>query len=165
MRPKQVVKMYNSIEQDFYSENQKFINGNSWKKPTKQINGNKLTGELLPLQNSSKVIDEVVGSETLHVSIGKRKAGTRVGIHVHELGGLTFVMKGKGEITDFVEGAKNQVHPKGNYYFMPANIQMSASNQSVKDVWLMDIFVTNDSKPDPITIIEPRYPGFENMIA
>lgn len=164
VKPRKIVKMFNSVAEDFYNENPDLITGNKWKKPTNLINGQKPAGELLPLQNSSVVIDEVVGTDKLHVSIGKRAAGTRVGIHVHELAGLTFVMKGKGEITDFVEGMENKLHPKGNYYFMPANIQMSASNQSSQDVWLMDIFVTNDAHPNTITIIEPQYPGYTNPI-
>ena len=165
VKPKKIVRLFNAIAEDFYDDNPQMIEGNNWKKPTNKINGKRPKGELLPLQSSGTVIDEIVGDNRLHVSIGQRIAGTRVGVHVHELGGLTFVMKGEGEITDFVEGVENNTFPAGTYYFMPANIQMSASNLTEKDTWLMDIFVTNEAKPNPITIIEPHYPGYTNPIS
>jgi quercetin dioxygenase-like cupin family protein len=104
------------------------------------------------------VVDRTVEGQHISVMLGTREAGTRVGIHVHESGGTTFVVGGKGRITDFVEGFPNSLNPVGSYYYMPANIPMSAANLSSKDVRLMDVFVTPAGAP-PITIIEPGWVG------
>ena len=53
---------------------------------------------------------------------------------------------------------------KGDYYFMPQNVPMSASNLSGSDMTLLDLFIT-DSSTAPITILEPGYPGYKNPIA
>lgn len=111
------------------------------------------------LVKKKEVFNEDVGDQHISVMIGTRKAGTRVGIHVHESGGTTFVLSGKGRITDFVEGSPNSLNPVGSYYYMPANIPMSAANLSKKDVRLMDVFITPIGVPE-ITIIEPGAPGY-----
>jgi quercetin dioxygenase-like cupin family protein len=116
---------------------------------------------------SDGFIDEIVNFKGTkrHViaNLGIRKAGTRVGIHVHENDGITFVLKGKGEITDFVEGSERSLNKQGDYYFMPRNVPMSASNLSGSDMTLLDLFVTDISTP-LITIIEPGYPGYRNPV-
>ncbi len=58
----------------------------------------------MPLVNSSTIVDQVIDGKRLVANLGTRKAGTRVGVHVHESGGATFVIAGKGAITDSVEG-------------------------------------------------------------
>jgi len=68
-------------------------------------------------------------------------------------------MRGKGVITDFVEGITNTLNPTGHYYYMPANTMMSAANFSGENVKLMDIFITPPGQP-PITVLEPGYPGY-----
>ena len=113
----------------------------------------------MPLQNTVEVVDEIIGDQHISVMIGTRKAGTRVGIHVHESGGTTFVIRGKGRITDFVQGFPSGINPVGSYYYMPSNIPMSAANLSNRDVRLMDVFITPVGQP-AITIIEPGYPGY-----
>ena len=168
-----ITGMMDRIKSDFYQDHPSAVDGNDWKMPTYTINGEKPLGALLPLQSSRTIVNDVTGEDRYQedlgnhrvvVNIGNRNAGTRVGIHVHESGGATFVMKGKGEITDFVEGYPNSVNPKGDFYYMPSDIQMSASNLTDKNVWLMDVFVTETPQSPEITIIEPGYSGYKNPI-
>jgi hypothetical protein len=65
-----------------------------------------LPGEMKPLQNVAvscayRTISIHLGREVI-IHRGIRKAGTRVGIHIHEYGGYTLVLS--GTITDYVEG-------------------------------------------------------------
>ena len=115
-----------------------------------------MPGSLLPLQDDRPIINEIIDGQKLVVNLGVRKAGTRVGIHVHEAGGATFVVGGEGAITDFVEGFENSFNPVGNYYYMPYNTTMSAANLSDQDVTLIDIFYVPLDKTE-ITILEPGY--------
>ena len=119
-----------------------------------------LEGRPLPLQDETRVIDEVIGENRLIVSLGTRKAGTRVGIHVHEAGGLTFVVGGDGEITDYVEGIENDFNQVGDYYFMPYNTTMSAANLESEDVVLLDIFFIPIDKT-PLMITEEGYTSYD----
>ena len=130
-----------------------------WHYDTKQINSERVPGELLPLQFSHEVVNQIVDNQHIRVSLGVREAGTRVGIHVHESGGTTFVVSGDGRITDFVQGYNDTYNPKGHYYYMPSDLPMSAANLTEEPVVLMDIFVTPVNGA-PITIIEPGYPGY-----
>ena len=152
--------LVNGIRQDFFGAHPEAINGESWDYETTTINGRTPPGKLLPLQGAHEVVDEITGEHHYRVSIGTRVAGTRVGIHVHEEGGTTFVIGGKvGRITDLVQGYPNALNPFGSYYYMPSNIPMAAANYSNQDVLLMDIFINTVGIP-PITIIEPGYPGY-----
>ena len=153
-----ITGLVNTIKNEFYREHPD-ATGDDWSYGTTTINGSVPPGRLLPLQNVEEVVDKIVGGQHVSVMIGTRKAGTRVGIHVHESGGTTFVIGGKGLITDFVEGFPDKINPVGSYYYMPSNIPMSAANLSKKDVRLMDVFITPVDEPT-ITIIEPGYPGY-----
>jgi quercetin dioxygenase-like cupin family protein len=154
-----VISLYEYIKRQYYEENPDFITSN-WNWGTREINGTALEGRLLPLQDETRVIDEVIGEKRLTVSLGTRKAGTRVGIHVHEAGGLTFVVGGDGAITDYVEGIENTFNQVGDYYFMPYNTTMSAANLGSEDVVLLDIFFIPIDKT-PLTITEEGYPSYD----
>jgi quercetin dioxygenase-like cupin family protein len=151
-----ITGLIESIKQDFYEANPD-ATGIDWQFGTTTINGEAPLGRLLSLQNVDMVADEVTSDAQVIVELGTRKAGTRVGIHVHEYGGATFVIGGKGKITDFVEGFPDAEYPAGSYSFMPANIPMSAANLTDKGVRLMDVFVNPVGEP-VITFIEPGYP-------
>jgi uncharacterized RmlC-like cupin family protein len=153
-----ITGLVNSIRTEFYDEHPD-ATGMDWSYGTTTINGSTPPGRLLPLQDTVEVVDKIVGGQHVSVMLGTRKAGTRVGIHVHESGGTTFVVGGKGRITDFVEGFPNSFNPVGSYYYMPSNIPMSAANLSKRDVRLMDVFITPVGEA-AITIIEPGYPGY-----
>lgn len=121
-----------------------------------QINGSVPPGELLPLQNTVTMLDTIdANGLRLVIMKGVRKAGTRVGIHVHKYGGHTCVMS--GEITDFVEGLEPQVYPAGTCYYMPPNTPMSAANLGEEDAVLIDTFNLPEGEPT-ITILEPNWP-------
>ena len=86
--------------------------------PVTAINGAVPPGRLLALQNTVTMLDTLdAGGKRLFITMGTRKAGTRVGIHVHKHGGHTCVLS--GEITDFVEGREPMTWPAGTCYYMP----------------------------------------------
>ena len=153
-----ITGLVDTIKADFYAENPD-VKPLEWSYGTTTINGSTPPGKLLQLQNSKTVVDEIVGDLHYLVTIGTREAGTRVGIHVHESGGTTFLVGGKGKITDYVQGLPNAKHSLGGYYYMPANIPMSADNETAKNTRLMDVFIYPVGG-QPITIIEPGYPGY-----
>lgn len=120
------------------------------------INGSVPEGELLPLQDTTTMIDTIDSNGLrLVVTKGVRKAGTRVGIHVHKHGGHTCVLS--GEITDFVEGLEPQTYSAGTCYYMPPNVPMSAANLGQEDAVLIDTFNLPPGEPT-ISILEPNYP-------
>ena len=162
-----ITGLVGNIKDQFYKEHPE-VKDLNWNYGTTTINGSTLPGTTLPLQDVVETVDKIVGNQHLTVSFGTRMAGTRVGIHVHESGGTTFVLDGTGgkggiaatgRITDFVQGAANNVCPVGTYYYMPSNIPMVAANLSDSDVRLMDIFLSPVGQPST-TIIEPGYPGY-----
>jgi quercetin dioxygenase-like cupin family protein len=125
---------------------------------TTMVNGYVPPGELLPLFNTTVMIDvENADGLRLHVVQGYRKAMTRVGIHVHKYGGHTCVLS--GVITDFVEGKDPHLYPAGSCYYMPPNVPMTATNLGSVDALLIDTFILPFGE-DFITIIEPGYPGY-----
>lgn len=127
--------------------------GLTWKAPLTKINGKSPKGEVLPLEDTVKMLDVIdANGLRLLVTKGVRKAGTRVGIHVHKYGGHTCVLS--GEITDFVEGSKPSVYPAGTCYYMPPNTPMSAANLTDKDAVLIDTFNLPPGE-EAITILEP----------
>lgn len=83
---------------------------------------------------------------------------TRVGIHVHQYGGYTCVIK--GVITLFVEGKDPQLSQAGKCYYMPPNVAMAAANLGSEDAILIDNFILPPGE-DFITIIEPGAPGYK----
>lgn len=169
-KPQKIINMHRYISEDFYEDSAIERGGFKWQKPTRKINGKKPEGNLNVMENiSDGMIDwtgrDRVTGEKVHIlaNLGYRKAGTRVGIHVHEGSGITFVLKGKGAITDYVESLPNSFNEKGDYYFMPSNVPMSAANLTEHDAMLLDLFVVKAGTP-AITIIEPGYPGYQNEI-
>ena len=157
--PASFIKLSEYTKDEFFRNNPNFITSN-WNWGTTQINNKDVDGNLLPLQDSRALIDEIIDGNRLIVNLGTRKAGTRVGIHVHQSGGTTFVVGGEGAITDYVEGYENSYNPVGNYYYMPYNTPMSAANLEEQDVVLLDLFYF-PAEGQSITIIEEGYPTYD----
>ena len=124
-----ITGLFNTIENEFYRENPDF-EPSGWSKPTTQLNYAPLPEKLKPYPDGKELLRVKTDTLDIYVDKGTRLKGTRAGIHVHESGGITFVMRGKGGITDFVNGYMNTYNPTGHYYYMPANTTMSASNFS-----------------------------------
>ncbi len=118
---------------------------------------NRLTppGQLLPVQDSQVLLD-IVNDQGQRVLMTKgiRKAGTRVGIHVHSYGGYTLILK--GEMTDFVEGKPVKKYGPNSGYYMPPCTPMSAANLGTEDVELIDIFIGPPGAAY-IEILEPNW--------
>ena len=125
-----------------------------------KINGKEIPGKLLPLTNV-KTLLEVKNSDgrIFRATKGTRKAGSRVGIHVHRYGGYTLVLS--GEMTDFVEGRESQKYKSPSGYYMPPCTPMAAANLSDKDVEIIDIFIGEPGSPF-IEILEPNW-NFERL--
>lgn len=121
------------------------------------INGVGLPGEMATLVDEHVMIDTIIHSgERLTTTRAVRKAGTRVGIHMHKYGGWTCVLE--GAMTDFVEGKAPAYYPAGTCYYMPPNMHMATSNMGSVDAVIQDTFITPVNEPS-ITIVEPNYPG------
>jgi quercetin dioxygenase-like cupin family protein len=150
--------LYEAIEGRFYREHPDFVSP-GWSKPTYELNGLVPEGRLGTLANSKELLLETFGDQEIHVEKGTRLKGTRTGIHVHEAAGITFVMRGKGSITDAIQGEPNARYSVGEFYYMPANTPMAAANLSDYNVKLMDFFITPLGSP-MMTVIEPGYPGY-----
>ena len=130
-----------------------------WSYGTSTINGSTLPGQLLPLQNTVKVMDEIIGDRHISVLTGVRKAGTRVGIHVNEGEGAIFFVGGKGRITDYMEGLPDSVKPVGSYGYLPSGIPKSEANLTTKNIRLMHILIA-PSDESSIFYLEPGTPGY-----
>lgn len=116
------------------------------------INGRTLPGKIAGLENVTVMLDTIdANGKQIIVTKGTRKAGTRVGIHIHEYGGHTCVLT--GEITDFIEGHEPMKFPAGSCYYMPPNVPMSAANLGTEDAVLIDTFVVPPGA-STITILE-----------
>ena len=121
------------------------------------LNGERPPGRLERLVDVKTMLDTIdVNGKRMVVEKGVRKAGTRVGIHVHKYGGHTCVMS--GEITDFMEGHPPSKWPAGTCYYMPPNMLMTAANLGTQDAVLIDTFILPPEAPT-ITIREPGYPA------
>ncbi|PZF76406.1 cupin domain-containing protein [Aestuariivirga litoralis] len=124
--------------------------------PVTRINGQTPPGRLLPLEQPTVMLDTLDSNgNRVVVMKGIRKAGTRVGIHIHRYGGHTCVLS--GVITDFVEGHAPMIFPAGSCYYMPAGVPMTAANLGTQDAELIDNFILPPGEP-MITILEPGYP-------
>jgi quercetin dioxygenase-like cupin family protein len=120
------------------------------------LNGERPPGRLERLVDVKTMLDTVdVNGKRIVVDKGVRKAGTRVGIHVHEYGGHTCVMS--GEITGFMEGHPPTKWPAGTCYYMPPNRLMAAANLGTEDAVLIDTFILPPGAPT-ITIRELGFP-------
>lgn len=121
----------------------------------RKINGEVPPGELLPLEGSTTLLNVVNNDcKRVFISKGTRKAGTRVGIHVHRYGGYTLVLS--GAITDFVQGQPNKTYTAPSGYYMPPCTPMSAANLGDTDAELIDIFIGEPNTPF-IEVLEPQW--------
>ena len=119
-----------------------------------EINGQTPPGELATLVDSNRMIStKNVNGDCVLMVKSTRKAGTRVGIHVHKYGGYTLILK--GIMTDFVQGKEIKKY-SGSGYYMPPCTPMSAGNLGDEDVELIDIFIGPPGEPF-IEILEPNW--------
>ena len=131
----------------------------AWVDPTTTVNGRSLPGKLLPFTKSVSVVDDVIDGRNVAVNLGTREAGTRVAIHVHEVGGsVAFIIGGKGKLKTWTEGLDDGLVSKGGFYYSPSNIPISAANLTNRGVRVLDILITPVDVPQ-YTVLEPGWPG------
>jgi len=119
-----------------------------------EINGATPPGALATLVQSHTMLStKNVNGDCVLMVKSIRKAGTRVGIHVHKYGGYTLILK--GTMTDFVQGEETKTYSNSGYY-MPPCTPMSAANLGEEDVELIDIFIGPPGEPF-IEIMEPNW--------
>jgi hypothetical protein len=153
-----VTGLFHNVRRRFFAEHP-HATGVAWEFGTTTINGKAPQGQAIPLQDVVTVMDTVDGYEQILVTKGTRGAGERASIHVHQYGATTFVIGGKGADTDISQGHRATKHPKGTYYYMPANTPMTAANLTNHDVTVMNVYVLPVGVPGT-TFIEPGAPGF-----
>lgn len=127
-----------------------------WTYPLSTING------LEPPARAQRYADETdlllnvkSGGKVYRIEKGNRAAGTRSGVHIHDSGGITWILEG-ADITLYAQGISPTTFRERQRYYMPANTPMSANNLSAKDSELMDLFVYPVGG-SPITVLEPGY--------
>lgn len=120
-----------------------------------KINGQSVPGTLAPLVDTVVLLDICnAAGQRVRITKGTRKAGTRVGIHVHKFGGYTLILS--GQMTDYVQGLPVKKYGPNSGYYMPPCTPMSAANLGTEDVELIDIFVGEPCEPF-IEIMEPNW--------
>ena len=120
-----------------------------------KINGETLPGTLATLVDSTILLNQKnADGQQVYMVRSTRKAGTRVGIHVHKYGGYTLILS--GTMTDFVQGQPVKTYGPNSGYYMPPCTPMSAANLGEEDVELIDIFIGPPCEAF-ITVVEPEW--------
>jgi hypothetical protein len=154
-----VTGLFLNVRDQYYAEHPR-ATGTAWEFGTTTVNGRIPPGNPnQPLAHQLTVMDVTDGYQQIKVNQGTRLPGSRAYIHIHQYGAATFVIDGKGADTDIADGHRRSVHPKGTYYYMPANTPMTAANLQDDSVRILNVFVTPVGIPGT-TFIEPGAPGF-----
>ena len=156
-----VFTTYDYNQEQHEREQQKFDNAiEFFRKPTNNyttLDGVNMTNVarvegLVDVQVLLDTIDQ--NGNNIVQTLGVRKAGTRVGVHMHKYGGFTTILK--GTMTDYVQGfgAPRASFGPNMTYYMPANLPMSAANLGDEDVLLIDTFIIPPGE-NVIHVLEP----------
>lgn len=155
-----VTGLFLNVRDQFFEQHPRST-GVAWEFGTTTVNGKVPPGDpSLPLTDTLNVMNLTDGYKQITVNQGTRLAGARASIHIHQYGAATFVIGGKGADTDISDGHHRTRHPKGSYYYMPANTPMTAANLTDHNVRVMNLFVLPVGIPGT-TFIEPGAPGFD----
>lgn len=84
---------------------------------------------------------------------GNRRHQTRSVVHVHEKGGVTWILDG-GDITIYANGIEPIAFGEGQRFYMPPNTPMSANNLSDTNSMQLTIFVL-PLNVSSTTLLEP----------
>ena len=127
-----------------------------WTYPLSTINGIEPPARAQRYASGADVLLNVKsGGKVYRIEKGTRAAGTRSGVHIHDSGGITWILEG-ADITLYAQGISPTTFQERQRYYMPANTPMSANNVSTRDSELMDLFVYPVGG-SPITVLEPGY--------
>ena len=113
-----------------------------WPESLTTINGSALPADAARyIQGSAQYLLDVEHRGNRYViEVGNRPPGTRSVVHVHEKGGVTWILDG-GDITVYVRGIEPTTFEKGQRYYMPENTPMSANNLSEINSMQLNMFV------------------------
>ena len=89
------------------------------------------------------------------IETGNRASDTRSGVHMHDSGGVTWILDG-GDMSIFVQGLTPTVFEEEERFYMPASVPMSAVNVSGEDSVQMNIFVVPLGE-DLATDLDPSF--------
>ena len=120
------------------------------------INGTKPPGEVTRYTGGVKYLLNVKYKGMRYViETGNRASDTRSGVHMHDSGGVTWILDG-GDMTIFVQGFTPTVFQEEDRFYMPASVPMSAVNVSGIDSVQMNIFVVPLGE-DLATDLDPSF--------
>jgi hypothetical protein len=127
-----------------------------WTYPLSTINGSEPPARAQRYAEGTDILLNVKnGGKVYRIEKGNRAAGTRSGVHIHDSGGITWILDG-ADITLYAQGISPTTFKERQRYYMPANTPMSANNLSDINSELMDLFVYPVGG-SPITVLEPGY--------
>ena len=132
--------------------------GESSQWPTKllTINGAEPDGEVSRYTNGIKYLLNVeYEGNQYKIETGNRASHTRSGVHMHESGGVTWILDG-GDMTIYVEDLDPTTFEEETRFYMPSNVPMSAANLSEQDSVQMNIFLAPIGQK-LATVLDPNF--------
>ena len=120
------------------------------------INGSEPPGEVARYTDGIEYLLNVKHKGMRYViETGNRASDTRSGVHMHDSGGVTWILDG-GDMSIFVQGLTPTVFEEEERFYMPASVPMSAVNVSGIDSVQMNIFVVPFGE-DLATTLDPNF--------
>ena len=120
------------------------------------INGTKPPSEVSRYTDGTEYLLNVKYKGMRYViETGNRASDTRSGVHMHDSGGVTWILDG-GDMSIFVQGLTPTVFEEEERFYMPASVPMSAVNVSGEDSVQMNIFVVPLGE-DLATDLDPSF--------
>ena len=134
------------------------IGPSQWPEVMTTINGSEPPAEVSRYTNGIKyLLNAEFKGKRYVVETGNRASGTRSGVHMHESGGVTWILDG-GEMTIYVQGLNPAVFEEEERFYMPSSVPMSAVNLSGRDSVQMNIFVAPIGE-GLATVLDPSFAG------
>ena len=127
-----------------------------WPKKLLTINGAEPDGEVSRYTNGIQYLLNVeYEGNQYKIETGNRASNTRSGVHMHESGGVTWILDG-GDMTIYVEDIDATTFEEETRFYMPSNVPMSAANLSEQDSVQMNIFLAPIGQ-ELATVLDPDF--------
>ena len=132
------------------------IQPSQWPEVMTTVNGSEPPAEVSRYTDGIKyLLNAEFKGKRYVVETGNRASGTRSGVHMHESGGVTWILDG-GDMSIYVQGLTTEVFKEEERFYMPSSVPMSAVNVSGKDSVQMNIFVAPIGE-SLATVLEPSF--------